>query len=555
MSRYLFTFLALTITTALALGLVGNRWLLWQTPAFAEGVPKEHTVKSHSPKISSHKTISATRPSAAATTPAKHHPTSTRVRVKGQKPVSKSHTQINRSATHHTVHTKSVHQSPHSVGGHNSGKLHQKVHHPKLSEASKHKLIRTVPFYRTNTHLHNSHLEPAPNASSVEGGLAAESTDAGGLEASEKEQYLVGNTWQHEPMVLLAVDMSPELAEEASKAGFEIIQYIRLKNLGITIAKIKVESREQEKKIRQWLKERGIHYVIYNDFYVLNQGSMFLEFEDNFPWGMLGWPNPCLGCGRNISIGMVDAKVDMELSALSSKRITQEFFTPSSNSNNIDHGTSIAAILVGDCQNDFCGLLPDAELFVAATFESFEEGSARATALSIARGLDWLLGKGVQVINLSFCGPDNPLLKRAIKKTLKRGVPVVAAAGNYGDKAPKVYPAAYNGVIAVTAVDKFGRPYPEANRGDYISFADPGVRVPVPDRDEQLSFKSGTSYAAAYCTALVAILAEKGVKGPEIKGLIKRLKRDAVDLGPPGKDEIFGWGLARCGEECRAVLK
>jgi len=389
----------------------------------------------------------------------------------------------------------------------------------------------------------------------TEGTTQAEGTAVASTSEETEEVTLVAEKrWQHEPMILLAIDMPLTLVRQATQAGFKIIQLVTLKNLGINIAKIRVEGPEQEKKIRAWLKERGVHFVTYNDFYVLNQGSMLHQFEENFPWGMLGWPYPCPDCGKGIKIGIVDTNVDMDIPVLSSSKVVEHAFTQLTNHVQNRHGTAISAILVGDCNGEFCGLLPEASLYVAVAFKPYKE-SPKATALSIAKGLDWLLGEGVEVINLSFCGPDNPLLRQAIDRTLKKGIPVVAAAGNYGDKAPKVYPAGYDGVIAVTAVDKFGRPFPEANHGDYISFSDPGVRVPVPDRHDRLHFRSGTSYASAYCTAIVAVLTANSEGPADIAGIVEKMKNDVIDLGRPGKDEIFGWGLARCGEECKTAWK
>jgi len=543
-----------------------NWGFICKTTAFAEKVPREHTVKGHPKTGQSHK------PSGTATSVRTHTPSKASARINTHKKVHSSHSVTKHSTRPTKTHGPSSHKTI-------TNKTHKSLHTPhttvkprvKMAPKSAHapKSVKRVKTYKTHGVLPH-HPEPCATTTTrlssnregedVDDGTSQLSGQDGVVQNDEEEDeeasHLVDGKWKHEPLVLLAVDMTPQLAEEAKKAGFKIIQFITLKNLGITIAKIKAESPEQERKIRRWLRKRGIEFVIYNDFYVLNQGNALYEFQENYPWSMLGWPYPCSGCGRGLKIGMVDTSVDTSIPVLSSRKIFQKMFVRAPSSEEyFEHGTSIAAILVGNCEGEFCGLLPEARLFVAATFEPLEENSPRATALSIAKGLDWLLGHGVQVVNLSFCGPNNPLLHRAISNTLKKGIPIVAAAGNYGEKAPSVYPAAYKGVIAVTAIDKFGHPYPEANRGSYISFSDPGVRVPVPNVNGEISFRSGTSYATAYCTALVAIMAEKGRNIESINDVIERMKRDVIDLGPPGKDEVFGWGLARCGEECKASWK
>ena len=103
----------------------------------------------------------------------------------------------------------------------------------------------------------------------------------------------------------------------------------------------------------------------------------------------------------------------------------------------------------------------------------------RSDVLSLVMAIEALTARGVKVINLSLAGPANPLLQRAIDVASAAGVIIVAAAGNEGPAAGPAYPAAYSGVIAVTAVDRNLAVYRRANRGDYVDIAAPGVEVPV----------------------------------------------------------------------------
>lgn len=119
---------------------------------------------------------------------------------------------------------------------------------------------------------------------------------------------------------------------------------------------------------------------------------------------------------------------------------------------------------------------------------------------------------------------------------------MVAAAGNGGPAALPAYPAAYPGVVAVTAVDAAGRPYLYANRGSYIMFSARGVEIPLPASAGAPARVSGTSYAAP----VVAALAAKRLRGQDPRtaaSLIESLKREARHLGPPGRNTIFGYGL------------
>ena len=203
-------------------------------------------------------------------------------------------------------------------------------------------------------------------------------------------------------------------------------------------------------------------------------------------------------------------------------------------------------LLVGKPDSQFPGLMPEASLYAADTFFIDQAGRVQTSAMVIARALDWLVAQDVSVINMSLSGPKNKVLERSIEQVLQQGKVIVAAAGNNGPQGSPAYPAASKGVIAVTAVDRFQRPYSRANRGWYINFAAPGVGIWTPCIDGRGRFRNGTSYAAAYFTAMAAEqLNQPGMKQGH-KALRKVSRKRALDLGPPGKDPIYGWGLVRC---------
>ena len=133
---------------------------------------------------------------------------------------------------------------------------------------------------------------------------------------------------------------------------------------------------------------------------------------------------------------------------------------------------------------------------------------------------------------------------QAIANLLARQVVLVAAAGNGGPKAPFSFPGAFDGVFAVTAVDAKNRIYAKANHGPYVFAAAPGVDLMVPSRDEKLDFKSGTSYGAAIFSGICA-LALEGAEERNLSELQKRLIEASQDLGSPGRDRVFGFGLLK----------
>ena len=139
--------------------------------------------------------------------------------------------------------------------------------------------------------------------------------------------------------------------------------------------------------------------------------------------------------------------------------------------------------------------------------------------------------------------------KDTIAGLLERSVVLVAAAGNRGPRAKPVYPAAYRGVIAVTAVDRNRQVYRRAGRGDHIDLAAPGVRVWTAASVRGARQKTGTSFAAPFVTAAAAIAQHHlGARGHD--AVLAALAERAMDLGKTGKDTVFGHGLVQATGLC-----
>jgi subtilisin family serine protease len=98
------------------------------------------------------------------------------------------------------------------------------------------------------------------------------------------------------------------------------------------------------------------------------------------------------------------------------------------------------------------GSAPEARLLAIRAFGVGSKG-AESTSYVILRGLDYAAEHGAQIINMSFAGPKDPLIERAVAATAARGILMVAAAGNAGAKSPPLYPAANPNVIAVSGTD------------------------------------------------------------------------------------------------------
>lgn len=230
-------------------------------------------------------------------------------------------------------------------------------------------------------------------------------------------------------------------------------------------------------------------------------------------------------------IGMMDSSVDASHPCFAGTVVRERAFYPASAGPDTTHGSAVASVIAGQC-----GLLQGASIVNAAVFGRQSGGLVVASARELIAGLNWLVGERVDVVNLSLSGPRNRILEQALQQVASRGVLLVASSGNEGAAAFPRYPAASPGVIAVTAVDASLNIYPRAVRGPHLAFAAPGTGVSVAGPDQTMVSMDGTSVAAAFATAVLAYSIEQG-------GSVAGLEQQARDLGAPGRDDIFGFGL------------
>jgi len=257
---------------------------------------------------------------------------------------------------------------------------------------------------------------------------------------------------------------------------------------------------------------------------------------------MVGAPAPG-ACRIAARIGLIDSGVANH-PTLAAADITRRNFVDRNAATNVAHGTAIASILVGELPG--AGpLAPGAQILSANVFAQ-DAGGLRADAHAIIAALDWMAAQRVPVINLSLMGPPNALLEQAIAAAAGRGQVLVAAAGNDGPAAGPAYPAGYPGVIAVAAVDARGRPYGRNNRGAYVYVSAPGVDIWGADARGGQAFWTGTSFAAPFVTATLARDVAQG-RARNINDGRARIAANARDLGAPGRDPIFGYGLLQVG--------
>jgi subtilisin family serine protease len=211
------------------------------------------------------------------------------------------------------------------------------------------------------------------------------------------------------------------------------------------------------------------------------------------------------------------------------------------------HGTAVASLIVGQ-STTFHGVLDRAELYAADVYCNAPTGGA---VDALAGAFAWLAQQRVAVINVSLVGPDNAALAQIVRTLTSRGYLLVAAVGNDGPAAAPLYPASYPHVVGVTAVDSHRRVLIEAARGNQVMFAAEGADKSAADMGGKYAAIRGTSFAAPIVAALLA----ESVSVPDSSAshaALESMAKSAIDLGPPGRDLTYGFGLV--GADYRADI-
>ncbi|MCX5016476.1 type VII secretion-associated serine protease mycosin [Streptomyces sp. NBC_00555] len=219
------------------------------------------------------------------------------------------------------------------------------------------------------------------------------------------------------------------------------------------------------------------------------------------------------------------------------------------------HGTAMASIIAGHGHGSGQGVLgiaPQAKILpIRVILEEGDPGRAQARDSkggALADGIRWAADHGADVINLSL-GDDSDSAHHeagedeAVQYALTKGVVVVASAGNGGESGDRVsYPAAYPGVIAVTAVDRRGKKAKFSTRNWYATVSAPGVDVVIADPDRSYYEGWGTSAAAAFVSGAAALV--KAAHPDLSPAQIKKLLEDTASDSPAGgRDDARGHGM------------
>lgn len=211
-----------------------------------------------------------------------------------------------------------------------------------------------------------------------------------------------------------------------------------------------------------------------------------------------------------------------------------------------DHGTHVAGI-IGAAGNHtgVIGVAPESALYIGKIFD--QSGYCPLDRLLAA--LEWAVEKEVHLVNLSLgTGQRSPALELVCQAAYDAGVLIFAATGNnvYGEV---LYPAAFDSVVAVAATDQDDLLAEFSTHGPAVELVAPGVDIYSTAANGEFRTLSGTSQATPHVTGVAALILSAGLTDFNGDGAINiddlrhRLQSTATDLGLPGRDDRFGFGL------------
>lgn len=324
------------------------------------------------------------------------------------------------------------------------------------------------------------------------------------------------------------------------------IEPLRLKNT--YVIHLNDSDMDKAKQIVQTLSmDSSIEYVEPSIVYKL-------LYEPNDPlydelWGLyvmyLNYAWNITKGSSNVKVCVIDTGIDTYHEDLNSNFI--EGYDEVDNDNNVDppsanesHGTHVAGTILAIMDNNkgIVGVAPNTKLLGCRALRN--EGG---TSSDIANCIMWCINKGARVINMSLGSPTpSQVIKEAIDSAYKKNVMSVAAAGNDGIYGIS-YPAAYDNVIAVGALDKNGEKANFSNFGPELDFIAPGVDIlsTVPYSNQYAKFQ-GTSMATPHVAGVIALILSIN-PNLTFNDIYNILVKSSIDMGTFGKDDYYGYGL------------
>lgn len=256
--------------------------------------------------------------------------------------------------------------------------------------------------------------------------------------------------------------------------------------------------------------------------------------------------------GKGIKVGVIDTGInknhpDLKIAGgVSFIEGTNTYDDPNG------HGTHVAGIIAAqDNSIGVVGIAPDVELYAIRSLGESGYGNQS----DIVAGIDWAIQQKLDIVNLSVTtSQSSNALKEVVKKAYDQGMLLFAASGNSQQVLPSttevLFPARYENVIAVGSIGQNNKRSSFSYFGSQLEFVAPGDAIlstsqnPSTTTSEDYGYLSGTSMASPNVAGVAALYMEQNptLTNSQIRQL---MQQTAVDLGAPGRDKEYGFGLVK----------
>jgi subtilisin family serine protease len=375
-------------------------------------------------------------------------------------------------------------------------------------------------------------------------GLALLTAGCSGLALQERigeDAEALPRQLQARQLIVTLAPATPEVwtsltKELSGEYGLDQVGAFPLTSLGVQCVVFQVsENRPLDDVLAQLTVDPRVESVQQNQFF---QGLAGLPGD---PYASLQYGPHAVGAdrahawvtGRGVRVAVVDTGVDTNHPDLRDRVVkTINFVEGGEKTFTSDqHGTAVAGVIGARADNGMgiYGIAPDADLLAVKACWHRQPGTMEAwcSSWTLAKAIDFAIVERVKVLNLSLSGPPDPLLRRLIVKAMsEQSITVVAAVMEREDPALS-FPASLSTVIAVVASDAQGRV--RAGVGKHpTALAAPGVEILTTAPNGAYDFLSGSSFATAHVSGIVALLLEGNpqLSPQEVKDLL-------VDSGHP----------------------
>lgn len=245
--------------------------------------------------------------------------------------------------------------------------------------------------------------------------------------------------------------------------------------------------------------------------------------------------------GKGVKVAILDSGLNNH-PELRTEYIKEGYNSVVPNSQPVDdfgHGTLVTGVISAAPNNNkgFIGVAPDVVIYPVKVLDQYGVGDIE----DVVKGIQWCIENDIDIINMSFAvSKDHKILKDKIQSALRAGI-IIVASGKNSSGGLVGYPASYDGVISVSAIDQ-SLEIAETSPKGKVDFSAPGVDIVTTTYDGKYQYLSGNSIAASFTTGIIALILQSN-KDADSSNIQSILEPFIKDLGTKGHDDVYGKGM------------